>query len=63
MIIGILAKMLLGSRNQNIPTPKVKNIGRIKVRSVMFFPRPSHKDQAKRQAVRSPKIPIAQNLF
>ncbi len=60
--MGILAKTLEGSKNQNIPTPAVKKVGRISVSSVEFFAIPSHKDHKKRIEVSKLRPKIANIL-
>jgi hypothetical protein len=39
--VGILVNILLGSKNQKIPTPRVKSIGNIIENKVAFLPKPS----------------------
>ena len=59
-MIGTLLKILAGSKNQKTPTLAVNKAGRIKVKRVMFFPKPSLKDQAKRRTEKRLNPPIAQ---
>jgi len=54
---------VVGSRNQNNPTPKVNNTGRIKVNKVAFRLILSLKDQTKRKADNNDNKPIPINLF
>ena len=63
MSIGILAKILLGNKNQKSPTPRVKKVGKINDKSVKFFPNPSLRDQVKSTSVRKDKEPILINLY
>jgi hypothetical protein len=61
-MMGSLVKGLAGSKNQNMPTPKVKATGKTKDKRVIFFPRPSLRLQTKRPRVRSDSPAIAKNL-
>ncbi len=54
-IIGSLAQIVVGSKNQNSPTPSVNIIGKMRVKSVAFFPRPSFKDHTNNRSVASVK--------
>jgi hypothetical protein len=60
---GILVNTLLGSKNQNIPTPNVNSAGSINDKSVAFLPSPSKKDQTenKTDKITSTNKPI--NLY
>ncbi|HLD91907.1 MAG TPA: hypothetical protein VI795_00775 [Patescibacteria group bacterium] len=62
MTIGILVNILTGNKNQNIPTLKVNNIGKIKETKVIFLPKPSKKDQMEKTQATRTKIAIAGNL-
>ncbi|MEK7112417.1 MAG: hypothetical protein AAB875_03745, partial [Patescibacteria group bacterium] len=59
IIMGSLAKRLVGSKNQNTPTPAVKNAGSTKLRMVMSLANPSLSDQKKSPSVRTVRPPIA----
>ena len=56
-------KGLAGSKNQKIPTPKVKATGKTKDKRVMFLPSPSLRLQINKPSVRTERPPIAINLI
>ena len=49
--------------SENVPTPKVNTVGKIKVNNVILRPSPDQSDQVNSAIVERLKTPIAQNRF
>ncbi len=63
MTIGSLANKFVGKRNQKSPTPKVKSVGRTKVKRVKSIASPSQRDQINPAIVKSPSRKKNKNLI